>query len=156
MLPALPVGWVVPNFDIFSILQLHFIVAVPAQQLVHGALSKVLHLLVDLPLDRVGRLPAPLAVVFRGSPFLLHLCHLSPGVRGGNDCGCGGGLGARRGTTRGAALPQGWRSARALLLPGGEGAVGPPCTGERRCPDESAIFRARVCLHGAGRRGASG
>lgn len=76
MLPPLSV---VPDFIGLGLSQLHLVIAIPAQQLIHGTFSKGLHLLVEFPLDGVRGLPA--AFVLRGSAFL-HLGH-SPALKSG-------------------------------------------------------------------------
>lgn len=73
MLPSLAV---VPDLVGLRFSQIHLVVSVPAQQLVHGALCECLHLLVDLPLHGVRGFPT--AFVFRW-PAFLHLWH-SPGL----------------------------------------------------------------------------
>lgn len=125
--------------------------------------STYLHLLVDLPLHRVRRLPAPF--IFGRSPFFLHFCHFLRLLGAGDEMAAGalGGPGGARGGwggDRGAAAAlsaarrrrggAGGSAAAAAAAAGGRGARAGRGAGPPASQPSSASPPARM---GAARRG---
>lgn len=66
--------WRLPYLQVVRVSQLHLVIAVPAQQFVHGVLCETLHLFIYFPFHRVSWFSA--SFIFRRSALFFHLCHV--------------------------------------------------------------------------------